>query len=185
MHESPFAMTLPLIMLAILSIIGGFVGIPAVFIEHAHILEGFLHPVLGSVIPSHEAMHLSHSSELILMGVVISLIIIMILFASKKFINYKETETSESGVSKFLSNKWYVDELYDNIIVKPLGQLASFFNKVIDTKIIDGFVNGVGRSVHYGSRQFRLLQSGQVGSYVLIMVISIIILFIFQFFWKH
>jgi NADH-quinone oxidoreductase subunit L len=186
LHESPFAMTLPLMVLALLSIVGGFVGIPSVFAENAHVLSAFLDPVLGSApSPSHAAVHLSHSTELMLMGVVVFLIILMIFFASRKFVDYKESEKEESAISKFLANKWYVDELYETIIVKPLGHLASFFNKVIDAKIIDGFVNGVGRSVQYSARQLRLLQSGQVGSYVLIMVISIILLFIFQFFWKH
>ena len=179
-------MTLPLMILALLSIVGGFVGIPAVFAEDAHLLSGFLHPVLGGeVISSHEAVHLSHSTELMLMGVVVFLIIVVIIFASRKFAKYQPSDKQDSAISKFFANKWYVDELYEAVILKPISHIASFFNKVIDPKIIDGFVNGVGRTVQYGSRQLRLLQSGQVGSYVLIMVISIILLFIFQFFWKH
>ena len=185
LHESPIAMTLPLIVLALLSIVGGFVGIPNVFAENAHLLSAFLNPVLGSAQSSHDAVHLSHSTELMLMGALVFLIILMIVFASRKFVDYKVSENEESAFSRFLANKWYVDELYEKIIVNPLGHLASFFNKVVDLKIIDGFVNGVGKSVQYSARQLRLLQSGQVGSYVLIMVISIILLFIFQFFWKH
>ncbi len=185
LHESPLAMTLPLIMLALLSIAGGFVGIPAVFAENAHLLSGFLHPVLGSVESSHELVHLSHSTELILMGAVVFLILIMVFVASRKFVNYEVSKKEQPAISKFLANKWYVDELYEALVIKPIERVASFFNKVVDIKIIDGFVNGVGRSVQYGARQLRLLQSGQVGSYVLIMVISLILLFIFQFFWKH
>jgi NADH-quinone oxidoreductase subunit L len=179
-------MTMPLMVLALLSIVGGFVGIPSVFAENAHLLSNFLNPVLGSAhSTSHEAVHLSHSTELMLMGVVVLLILIMIFFASRKFASYQPSEKEESAISKFLVNKWYVDELYEALIIKPIGHIASFFNKVVDAKIIDGFVNGVGRSVQYSARQLRLLQSGQVGSYVLIMVISLILLFIFQFFWKH
>jgi len=186
LHESPVAMTMPLIVLALLSTVGGFVGIPSVFAENAHLLSNFLNPVLGSAhSTSHEVVHLSHSTELMLMGVVVFLILIMIFFASRKFASYHPSEKEESGISKFLANKWYVDELYEALIIKPIGHIASFFNKVVDAKIIDGFVNGVGRSVQYSARQLRLLQSGQVGSYVLIMVISLILLFIFQFFWKH
>jgi NADH-quinone oxidoreductase subunit L len=81
-----------------------------------------------------------------------------------------------------LENKWYVDELYEKIIVKPLNKLGDFFNSVFENEIIDWLVNGVGKAVNYGSRQLRLLQSGQVGSYVLLMVLSMVIIFVIQFF---
>jgi len=86
------------------------------------------------------------------------------------------------GLGKVLENKWYVDELYDSIIVRPVQQIGAFFNNVLEKKGIDGFVNGVGRAVNYGSRQIRLLQSGHVGTYVLLMVVGILILFIVQMF---
>jgi len=70
-----------------------------------------------------------------------------------------------------LQNKWYVDEFYDAVIVVPLRKLSKFLNNVIERSGIDGFVNGIGRGVNYGSRQVRLLQSGQVGAYILMMVI--------------
>jgi NADH-quinone oxidoreductase subunit L len=88
----------------------------------------------------------------------------------------------ETGIGKILANKWYVDELYDSIIVKPLQSLATFFSNVIEKNVIDGFVNGVGKAVNYGSRQIRLIQTGQVGTYVLLMVLGMLILFIIQLF---
>ena len=60
--------------------------------------------------------------------------------------------------------------------------MAAFFNNIIERKGIDGLVNGVGKAVNYGSRQIRLLQSGQVGTYVLLMVVGILVLFIIQLF---
>ena len=83
-----------------------------------------------------------------------------------------------------LQNKWYVDELYDAIIVKPLKSLSLFLNNVVERSGIDGLVNGVGRGINYGSRQIRLLQSGQVGTYILMMVVGMIVLFIIQMFAK-
>jgi NADH-quinone oxidoreductase subunit L len=77
-----------------------------------------------------------------------------------------------------------VDELYDKVIAKPLNKLAGFLNNFFERFIIDGIVNGVGRAVNYSSRQLRLLQSGQVGSYVLLMVLSILLLLLYQFFIK-
>ena len=81
-----------------------------------------------------------------------------------------------------LQNKWYVDELYDKIIVQPLNRLGAFLNSTFEKNVVDGVVNGVGRLVSYGSRQLRLLQSGQVGSYVLLMVLGMLLIFAIQFF---
>ena len=77
-----------------------------------------------------------------------------------------------------------MDELYDKIIVNPFQKLAAFLNNFFERYIVDGVVNGVGKLVHYGSRQLRLLQSGQVGSYVLLMVLSILLLLVYEFFIK-
>ena len=83
-----------------------------------------------------------------------------------------------------MANKWYVDELYDAIVNKPLRAISVFLNNVVEKSAIDGIVNGFGRVVNYGSRQLRLLQSGQVGSYILLMVIASVVFFIIQLFMK-
>jgi len=77
-----------------------------------------------------------------------------------------------------------VDEIYDAIINRPLRSFSLFLNNVVEKSAIDGIVNGVGRVVNYGSRQLRLLQSGQVGSYILLMVIATVVFFIIQLFMK-
>ncbi len=184
LHESPVPMTLPLIVLAILSVVGGWVGIPAVFAENAHMLSNFLSPVVASVKPAHPAIHLSHTSELALMGGVLVLILVMIVLASKKFSKENIDTSAPSGFSAVLFNKWYVDEIYEAIVVKPINWISSFLSRVVDNRLIDGLVNGVGKGVQFSARQLRLLQSGQVGSYILIMMIAIILFFIFQLFWK-
>ena len=182
LHESPFAMTFPLIVLAALSVVGGWVGIPALFAENAHILSSYLSPVLGS--HAEEGHQLSHSLEWALMGILLSLIVVAILFSRRLFGSNFKSENTTEGLSGFLANKWYVDEFYETIVIKPLDRLAAFLGSVVDNKIIDGLVNGVGKAVQFSGRQMRLLQSGQVGSYILIMMISIILFFIFQLFWK-
>ena len=176
LHESPLAMTIPLLVLAILSIIGGFVGIPEVLMHGGDKLGEFLSPV----ITIHSEGTVSHSTELSLMALSTGLVIIMIIFAWFKFRNYQRRE--EIGFGKILENKWYVDELYDKVIVNPLHQLGGFLKNTIDNKVVDGLVNGVGRVVNYSSRQMRLLQSGQVGNYVLLMVVSMVLFFAIQFF---
>jgi len=116
------------------------------------------------------------------MGLSTGLVVLTIVFAWFRFKNYQPKE--ETGLGKVLENKWYVDELYDRIIVNPLSRFAAFLNDVFERYIVDGVVNGVGKAVNYGSRQLRLLQSGQVGSYVLLMVLSILLLLVYQFFLK-
>jgi NADH-quinone oxidoreductase subunit L len=176
LHESPSAMTIPLIVLAVLAIIGGFVGVPHVLGGHNEI-AAFLSPV----IPVHEVVHpVSATTEYALMGGVTAAVIAVILFAYNQTKNFAAKENA--GFGKVLENKWYVDEIYDAIIVKPIQNIGTFFNNIFEKKGIDGIVNGVGKAVNCGSRQIRLLQSGHVGTYVLLMVIGILVLFIVQMF---
>lgn len=180
LHESPAAMTVPLIILAVLSVIGGFVGIPEVILQGGDQFSKFLSPVIAI----HNEHHIAASTEFILMGLSTALVIAMIVFAWFKFRpnSYRDQRNEATGVGKLLENKWYVDELYDKIIVNPLNKFGGFLKNIIEKLVIDGLVNGVGKAVNYSSRQLRLVQSGQVGNYVLLMVISMILFFAIQFF---
>ena len=182
LHESPAAITIPLVILAILAVVGGWIGIPEVLMHGGHRLEAFLEPIFeksNQIAVKHE---LSHATEYTLMAVSVGGALIALLFAWNKFSKYQKAEINETGIGKVMANKWYVDELYDKVIVQPLQSLATFFNQVIEKNIIDGLVNGVGKAVQYGSRQIRLLQSGLVGTYILLMVVGMLILFIIQLF---
>ncbi|MBA3674179.1 MAG: NADH-quinone oxidoreductase subunit L [Chitinophagaceae bacterium] len=183
-HESQAAITIPLIILAFLSIIGGLFGIPEFIIQGGHSLGEFLNPVFAqsnNILGKHE---IPHQTEWILTGVSTVLILIASIWALRKYKNYQTETREENGFVQVLQNKWYVDELYDAIIVRPLKSLSVFLNNVVERSGIDGVVNGVGRGINYGSRQIRLLQSGQVGAYILMMVIGVIVLFIIQMFAK-
>lgn len=182
LHESPSAITIPLIVLALLSVVGGFVGIPEVFAANSHQLNHFLEPVFRESNKISVAHHLSHSTEYALMAVSVIGALIGLVYAWKKFSGYQQSTSTESGLGKLLANKWYVDEMYHAIIVKPMYALGDFLNRVVEKKGIDGIVNGTGRLVNYGSRQVRWLQSGQVGAYILLMVLGILGLFIIQLF---
>ncbi len=175
-HESPAAITIPLAILAILSIIGGYVGLPPVMSEH-HILNAYLAPVVSN----HGVHHLEHATEWMLMGLSTVLVIVMIVFAyvRTKNPNFKPN----TGIAKALENKWYVDELYDAVIVKPLGALSKVLNNIIEKLGIDGIVNGIGKTVNWGSGKIRLMQSGQVGLYIFAMVLGMTILFVISYFW--
>jgi len=174
-HESPAAMTVPLIILAILSAVGGFVNVPKLFTSGGERLTEFLSPV----IPNAETT-ISHSTEWLLMGLTTVIAVVAIFIAWNRYKTYRDEQPTP--FAKLLRNKWYVDELYDAIIVKPLNVLGAFANKTLERNGIDALVNGVGRAVNYTSRQLRWLQSGQVGSYVLLMVISMVIFFVLELF---
>ena len=181
LHESPAAITIPLIILAILAVIGGWVGIPEIFIHSGHRLEAFLEPIFAgskAIAAQHE---MSHTTEYVLMAVSVGGALVALLYAWNKFSQYKKSTTDETGIGKILANKWYVDELYETIITKPMQSVAGFLNNTVERKGIDGFVNGIGKAVNYGSRQIRFLQSGQVGTYILLMVVGILVMFIIQF----
>ena len=185
LHESPSAMTIPLIVLATLAVFAGFLGIPEVFKADSHWLKNFLAPVFAESAQRAEAgAELSHGSELALMFGVVLMILGVIVWAWRKFSAYEKTDAPETGLGKAMQDKWYVDEFYEAIVNRPIRALSSFLDRVVERSGIDAAVNGVGRAVQYGSRQLRLLQSGQVGSYILIMVVATVLFFIIQLLWK-
>jgi len=170
LHESPSAITVPLIVLAVLSVIGGFVNVP----EALGGGEG-LHQFLSPALQSEKAHTLSGSTDYALMGVSVAVAAIAIFLAVKKYSRKPELGEPQ-GLGKILSNKWYIDELYNALVVNPLNNLGAFFKNVIEKSGIDGFVNGVGTFIQYSSRRLRLVQNGKVGTYLLFMVFSMLIL---------
>ena len=178
LHESPSAITIPLIVLAALSIVGGFFGIPEVFAANAHSLQNFLAPVIAEGAETHK---LDHTTEYMLMGISVALALVALVYAWNRFSKRPEIE-EQTGAGKFLANRWYVDELYDTIIVKPIMALSNIFKNVLEKGIIDGIVNGTGRFVQYSGRQIRHIQSGLVGNYILLMILSTVLLILLLFY---
>jgi NADH-quinone oxidoreductase subunit L len=175
LHESPVSMTIPLIILAVLSAVGGAMDVPEILGGHH-----WLGQHLSSIIGAQEALHLSHTTEWILMGSSVTIAVLALLIAVGKYSKQADGEP-QTALGKFLYNKWLVDEFYEKAIVQPLNRFAGFLKDVVEKNVIDGFVNGTGKIVQYGARQTRLLQSGQVGYYILFMVLSIVLLFLIWF----
>jgi NADH-quinone oxidoreductase subunit L len=175
LHESPLSMTIPLIILAVLSAVGGAMGVPEILGGHH-----WLSHHLSSIIGTEHVLHLSHTTEWILMGTSVAIALVALLIAIGKYSKQADGEP-QTALGKFLYNKWLVDELYENIIVQPLNRFAGFLKEVVEKNVIDGVVNGTGKLVQYGARQTRLIQSGQVGYYILFMVLSIVLLFLIWF----
>jgi len=178
LHESPPAMTVPLIILAILAIVGGFVRVPEIFAHGGERINEYLAPVVPTA--AHEV---APATEWLLMGITTLVALLAIFLAWRRYRTYREEK--ETGVSRLFENKWYVDELYNSIIVKPINSLGRVANNYFERGGIDWLVNGVGRLVNYGGRQLRWLQSGQIGSYVLLMVVSMLLFFVLQFFFRR
>ena len=175
LHESPMAMTFPLILLAVASAIAGAIGIPELMGGH-HWLSHQLSTIVGE--PTE--IGLSHATEWLLMAVSVTIALIALLLA---VIIYKKKtdEVPNSFIGKFFYNKWHIDELYNTVIVNPLNRIAGFLKNSIEKQVIDGAVNGTGKLVQYSARQLRLIQNGQVGYYILFMVLAIILLFLLWF----
>lgn len=179
LHESPIAMTLPLIILAVLSLVAGFVQLPHLFGGHPYLNE-----YLGlSGVPA--VIHEGHGVEImeysLLGGTVVVLLIVF--FLTKKMFAVDKFKGEYTGVEKLPANKWYVDELYNAIIVKPIAKLSELMDRFVERMGIDGLVNGVGKTVRWGGDRVRLLQTGQVGFYIFAMVIGMTILFALSYFW--
>lgn len=179
-HESPQSMTLPLIVLAILSVFGGFMGVPEA-LGGSHWLNGFLAPVFA---PSKELIghhHLDHATEYMLMGAIVALTLVMILIAYVRYVRNHRVPAAEANMGtlqRILYNKYYVDELYDLIIVKPLYYLGAIFDNIVERLGIDKLVNTAGNSVVWSSRAARLLQNGSIGYYIFIMVLGVVLILV-------
>ncbi len=183
LHESPRTMTIPLIVLAALSIVGGFIGIPEVLGGH-HWLEHFLAPVFADSIPLLPKAELSSSTEITLMvasvaGAVLALIYAYVRYVKGAHVPAADTE-ERPGLVNLSYHKFYIDEIYDFLIRKPLDGLSVFFYKVVDLLAIDGFVNGLGKISIRSSKGLRLLQTGNVGFYIFMMVVGIIAILVYS-----
>jgi NADH-quinone oxidoreductase subunit L len=179
-HESPSTMTLPLIVLAVLAAIGGLINIPAVFGGN----EWLAHWLEGAGI-KHHALTLDHATEYALMGVSVLAAVVALIFAYTRYVKNAHVpvadEAHRSPLAKLSYHKFYLDEIYDAIIRKPLDAFSKFFYRIIDKKLIDGLVNGLGWTATEGSKGLRLLQSGNVGFYIFMMVFGIVALLLYTF----
>jgi NADH-quinone oxidoreductase subunit L len=183
LHESPPSMTIPLIVLAALSVVGGFIGVPEVLGGH-HWLEHFLAPVFAGSNALLPQAHLSSSTEMSLMIASVSAAVIALVYAYMRYVKNAHVPAGDTeerpGLVSLSYHKFYIDEIYDWLIRKPLDALSVFFYKVVDLLIIDGLVNGLGKISIKSSKGLRLLQSGNVGFYIFMMVAGIIAILIFS-----
>jgi NADH-quinone oxidoreductase subunit L len=181
-HESPWSMLGPLVILAILSVVGGWMAAPAFFGGEDR-FSAFLAPIFGA---AHEGGAEAHSLEIILAVVAVVAALIGLLTA---FWLYLRQPGKPAAIAKSLKpvydtlyNKYYVDEAYGAAIVKPLLALStSVLWKVIDVEMIDGTVNGVAHGAAATGDVTRRTQSGNTRSYAVWVVVGALTILIIVF----
>jgi len=185
-HESPWSMLGPLVILAVLSIIGGWLAAPSFWGGEDH-FTAFLAPVFGA---THEAEGMTeaaaHSLEIILAIVAVAAALIGLLVAFWLYLKQpgKPSEIAKSlrPIYTTLYNKYYVDEAYGALIVKPLLALSTnVLWKVIDVEAIDGTVNGIAHGATATGDITRRTQSGNTRSYAVWVVIGALAVLIIVF----
>jgi NADH-quinone oxidoreductase subunit L len=165
-HEPSQTMTTPLLILAFFSVLTGYLGIPS-----------FLEPVFstGSEAPVHHG-----SAGLVIMAAATAMGLIGI--AAAYYVYVLKPDLPERLARQWGSlyrgslNKWYVDEAYDLLFVRPTFVAASELWKRVDVNVIDGAVNGIARGIAWGGWLLRLVQSGQTQHYALAMAVGIVVI---------
>jgi NADH-quinone oxidoreductase subunit L len=176
-HESPRIMTTPLIILAILSIFSGLINVPGLFGGGQ-----WLGNYTGLV---HFMENGNHLSEWITMIITVLAVTGMILLARNMFSRKEIAQVSSTllkPIGRLLTGKYYVDDIYQTVITNPLARISDKLYSVVEIKIVDALVEGVGTTVSYLSRIFRLLQSGSVSFYLFFMVVGIILVLVLNLF---
>jgi NADH-quinone oxidoreductase subunit L len=185
LHESPPSMTFPLIILAILSALGGLLGLP----EFLH-LPNWMHHQIGEVIimKGKSLITLSHEVELILMCLAVAAAAASIFFAYNLYLKNKvlpvANESELKSWQRLIYNKFYVDEIYEALIRKPIDAVSDVLYKYVDVAIIDGVVNGVGSAVKGVGRVVRLAQNGNIGFYIISMIMGIVFIVLFTLLYR-
>ncbi|MHA8051727.1 NADH-quinone oxidoreductase subunit L [Aquirufa sp. ROCK-SH2] len=177
LHESPISMTLPLVVLAIFSAAGGLINLPE-FAGGHEFLAHWLAPILPASEGLGEVSFLSLEMGAPLLAAFLPAFLAIYLFGIQKSVPASDQEIS--GIQKIVYNKFYIDELYDIVFVKPISIMSIFFHQIIDFLVIDLFVEGIGRFVKYSSSEFRKAQTGNVGFYLFMIVLSISVILFFS-----
>lgn len=171
MHESPAVMIIPLQVLAVLSLMGGFIGIP-----HMSWLEHWLEPVIPA---GHDLVkNVNPTLEWVLMGLSVLGAIAGITIALRLYSNIANAEKLRhkwARLHQLLDNKWYVDELYDRTLVQPIRYVSERLWKGFDVAVIDWVVNGFGRASAWTGQTVRVLQTGSIQVYGFMLVMGLVI----------
>ncbi|NHM06623.1 NADH-quinone oxidoreductase subunit L [Flavobacterium sp. CYK-4] len=174
LHESPKLITIPLIILAILAAIGGAINLPG---------NAWLNHYLAPLFSVAHQEHVLGTTEYMLMGIALAGGIIGIAIAYMKYAKQgqlPEEDAQITGFSKVLYDKYYVDEVYEFLFVKPINALSRFFRDYIETAV-SGFVFGLGKATMVLGAQGRKVQNGNIGLYLFFFVLGVIAIISYLF----
>jgi NADH-quinone oxidoreductase subunit L len=182
LHDAPPAMAIPLVVLAIGSVLAGYLGVPAA-LGGSNVLEHFLAPSLAAHVAegaAGTAEHASHGVELGLM--LVSSLIAVAGIGLAAFLYLARPKLPDlvaarfPGVYRFLINKGYVDEVYDIVIVQPIKALSEQVLWKVDAAVIDGAVNGTGAIVVEAGSAARLTQTGSMRAYAVSVLLGVVLI---------
>jgi NADH-quinone oxidoreductase subunit L len=197
LHEAPAVMWLPLAVLAVLALFGGWINVPEALRESflggmgtfpmSEWLHHWLEPITEQAAAVHAANlgELSHTAPVgggeVVWAVISTLLALTVVVVTAGVVGRQKTVPARddvplTGFAKVLHDKWYVDELYDRIIVQPVLGASRFAWKIIDAGIIDGTVNAVGwvsKGIGWGASMF---QTGAVNTYAFVLTVGVLVI---------
>jgi NADH-quinone oxidoreductase subunit L len=177
-HESPKVMTIPLIILGILSVFGGFLNLPSLFGGKLSFSQ-----FLQSAVSSKISEEISHGTEIVLILLSITVLGLVIWYAYRIFIRKAVVPAGDnepmSAMARLVTNKFYIDEIYAFVFEKPFGSLSNFLFKTVETNILNPIVDGVGELTDVLGTLTRRLQRGNMSFYFFAMVAGILLFIIF------
>lgn len=177
-HESPKVMTVPLIILGILSAFGGFLNLPLLFGGKLSFSQ-----FLQSAVSSKVSGEISHSTEIALILISIAVLGLVIFYAYRIFIRKAVIPADDNApmsmMARVVTNKFYIDEIYIFLFEKPFGALSNFLFKTVETNILNPIVDGVGELTAVMGTLTRRLQRGNMSFYFFAMVAGILLFIVF------
>lgn len=177
-HESPKVMTVPLMVLSVLSVFGGFLNIPALFGGDLSFSA-----YLDSAVVSKTSEEISHTIEIGMILLSVALLGVIIYWAYQTFVKKAEIPSGDevklTPVQQLITNKFYVDEIYREAIEKPYGYFSDFLFKKIETTVLDPAVSQIGRATGALGTLTRRIQQGNISFYLFAMVAGILLFIVF------
>ena len=171
-HDSPRVMTTPLIILAALAVLGGLLGLPRL-----SLIEGWLEPVFHTAAEPHQAL------EFVFMGISAVVALTGIYVAYRAYVVDTEwparLRAQFGWLHELVSHKYYVDEIYNGAVTQSLRDMANWFSRVTDGRIIEGLVNGLAAVIGVSGVQVRRVQTGFVGNYAMSLLVGAVVLVVY------
>ncbi len=178
--ESPFTITIPLMVLGFFALIGGYIGVPKI-LGGVNRFDAFLAPVFEQAQHANEIhAHGTLATEYTLMAISVAIATVGIFIAWVMYIKNPELPAKFvarfSRAHKVIFNKWYIDELYDFLFVNPCKRLGTFLWRGFDVKVVDGVVNGCAWVIKGLGTGLRYTQSGYLYNYAMAMVVGVVVI---------